>query len=147
MASFPGTLINIMKNRFRRIQRGLRGGTFYGIDSQTSRRESLATKDSDEAAQLVLATNQSVRQPALSLQMAKAFLPANLHLRQIQNYVPDLNWLPRPRVRHPLDSRRSARDGLNAPRPFLPESKRFQPSAFAISALRKTGLHPRPART
>ena len=161
MASFPGTLINIMKNRFRLIQRGLRGGTFYSVDSQTGRRESLSTKDSDEAAQLVLAKNQSVRQPALSLQMAKAFLSAtddalakrtwqeaidtlvdskqksskarwqrsikhaafdhirqrpiiethaehflavlkagtlstNLHLRQIQNYVLDLNWLPRP---------------------------------------------------
>ena len=65
-----------MKNRFRLIQRGLRGGTFYSVDSQTGRRESLATKDSDEAAQLVLAKNQSVRQPALSLQMAKAFLSA-----------------------------------------------------------------------
>ena len=65
-----------MKNRFRLIQRGLRGGTFYCVDSQTGRRESLGTKDSDEAAQLVLAKNQSVRQPALSLQMAKAFLSA-----------------------------------------------------------------------
>ena len=65
-----------MKNRFRLIQRGLRGGTFYSVDSQTGRRESLATKDSDEAAQLVMAKNQSVRQPALSLQMAKAFLSA-----------------------------------------------------------------------
>jgi len=65
-----------MKNRFRLIQRGLRGGPFYSIDSQTDRRESLGTKNSDEAAELVLAKNQSVRQPALSLQMAKAFLSA-----------------------------------------------------------------------
>lgn len=65
-----------MKNRFRLIQRGLRGGTFYCVDSQTGRRESLGTKDSDEAEQLVLAKNQSVRQPTLSLQMAKAFLSA-----------------------------------------------------------------------
>ena len=153
--------MKIMKNRFRLIQRGLRGGTFYCVDSKTGRRESLGTKDFDEAAQLVLAKNQSVRQPALSLRMAKAFLSAtddalakrtwqeaidtlveskqksskarwqrsvkhaafdlirqrpliethaehflavlkagtvstNLHLRQIQNYVLDLNWLPRP---------------------------------------------------
>ncbi|HWX22253.1 MAG TPA: tyrosine-type recombinase/integrase [Candidatus Binatia bacterium] len=150
-----------MKNRFRLIQRGLRGGTFYCVDSETGRRESLGTKDSDEAAQIVLAKNQSVRQPALSLQMAKAFLSAtddalaqrtwqqaidtlveakhnstkarwqravkhaafdrirqrpiiethaehflavlkagtvstNQHLRQLQNFALDLNWLPRP---------------------------------------------------
>jgi hypothetical protein len=66
-----------MKNRFRVIQRGLRGGTFYCVDSETGRRESLSTKDPDIAAQLVLAKNQSARQPALSLQMAKAFLSAS----------------------------------------------------------------------
>jgi hypothetical protein len=38
-----------MKNRFRLIQRGRRGGTFYSVDSQTGRRESLGTKNSDEA--------------------------------------------------------------------------------------------------
>jgi hypothetical protein len=59
-----------MKNRFRLIQRGLRGSRFYCVDSQTGRRESLGTKDSDEAEQLVLAKNQSARQPALSLQTA-----------------------------------------------------------------------------
>jgi integrase len=150
-----------MKNRFRLIQRGLRGGTFYCVDSETGRRESLGTKDSDEAVQIVMAKNQAVRQPALSLQMAKAFLMAsddalgkrtwqeaidtlvdakhgstkarwqrsvkhtafdhirrrpiiethaehflavlktgtlstNLHLRQLQNFTLDLNWLPRP---------------------------------------------------
>jgi integrase len=150
-----------MKNRFRLIQRGLRGGMFYCVDSQTGRRESLATKDPDEAAQVVLVKNQAVRQPALNLQMAKAFLAAsdddlgkrtwqqaidalvdakhdstkarwlrsvkhpafdplrkrliiethaenflavlkagtistNLHLRQLQNFALDLNWLPRP---------------------------------------------------
>jgi len=150
-----------MKNRFRLIKRGLRGGTFYCFDSTTGRRESLGTKDSDEATQLVLAKNQAVRQPALNLQMAKVFLSAsdddlgkrnwqqaldtlveakqgstkvrwlrsakhpafdhirdrriietraehflavlktgtlwtNLHLRQLQNFALDLNWLPRP---------------------------------------------------
>jgi integrase len=66
-----------MKNRFRLIQRGLRGGTFYCVDSETGRRQSLATKDETEATQLVLAKNQAVRQPALNLQMAKAFLAAS----------------------------------------------------------------------
>lgn len=134
---------------------------FYCVDSQTGRRESLSTKDPDEAAQVILVKNQAVRQPALNLQMAKAFLAAsdddlgkrtwqqtidalveakhhstkarwlrsvkhrafdpirqrlliethaehflavlkagtistNLHLRQIQNFALDLNWLPQP---------------------------------------------------
>lgn len=149
-----------MKNRFRLIQRGLRGGMFYCVDSETGRRETLGTKDPDEAAQIVLVKNQAVRQPALNLQMAKAFLAAsdddlgkrtwqqtidalvdakhdstkarwqrsvkhpafdhirdrliiethaedflavlkagtistNMHLRQLQNFALDLNWLPR----------------------------------------------------
>lgn len=59
------------------MQRGQRGGTFYCVDTESGRRESLGTKDPDEAAQLVLAKNQAVRQPALNLQMAKAFLAAS----------------------------------------------------------------------
>ena len=66
-----------MKNRFRLIQRGRRGGTFYCVDSQTGRRESLGTKCSHEAAQIVLLKNQAVRQPALNLQMAKVLLAAS----------------------------------------------------------------------
>jgi integrase len=66
-----------MKNRFRLMQRGLRGGTFYCIDSHTGKRESLTTKDPSEAAQILLAKNQAVRQPALNLQMAKALLAAS----------------------------------------------------------------------
>jgi integrase len=150
-----------MKNRFRLIQRGLPGGTFYCVDSETGKRESLGAKDADEAAQIVLVKNQAVRQPALNLQMAKAFLAASdddlgrrtwqqaidtlvdakhdstkarwlrsvkhpafdhirdrliiethaenflavlktgtistsLHLRQLQSFALDLNWLPRP---------------------------------------------------
>ena len=150
-----------MKNRFRLIQRGLRGGTFYCVDAETGRRESLGTKHASEAGQIVLAMNQAFYQPAMNLQMAKAFLapsddglgkltwqhaihalletkhgstqarwlrsvkhPAfdrirqrliiethaehflavlkagtlsiNLHLRQLQNFALDLDWLPRP---------------------------------------------------
>jgi hypothetical protein len=66
-----------MKNRFRLMQRGRRGGTFYCVDSHTGKRESLGTKDANEAAQLLLVKNQAVRQPALNLQMAKAFLAAS----------------------------------------------------------------------
>src|SRR5712671_1956969 len=63
-----------MKIRFRLIYRGERGSTFYCVDSETGRRFSLKTKDRDTAEQIVLAKNQSLRQPNLNLQIAKAYL-------------------------------------------------------------------------
>jgi integrase len=62
-----------MKNRFRLIHRGERGG-FYCVDSETGKRFSLKTKDRDAAEQIILAKNQALRQPALNLQIAKAYL-------------------------------------------------------------------------
>ena len=63
-----------MKTRFRLIHRGERGNQFYCVDSETGRRFSLKTKDRDAAQQIVLAKNQSLRQPSLNLQIAKAYL-------------------------------------------------------------------------
>src|ERR1017187_877584 len=63
-----------MKTRFRLIHRGERGNQFYCVDSETGRRFSLKTKDRDAAEQVVLAKNQSLRQPTLNLQIAKAYL-------------------------------------------------------------------------
>ncbi len=63
-----------MKTRFRLIYRGERGNQFYCVDSETGRRFSLKTKDRDVAEQIILAKNQSLRQPALNLQIAKAYL-------------------------------------------------------------------------
>ena len=63
-----------MKNRFRLIYRSDRGGQFYSVDSETGQRSSLKTKDRDAAEQLVLAKNQSLRQPILNRQIAKAYL-------------------------------------------------------------------------
>ena len=63
-----------MKVRYRLIYRGERGSTFYCVDSVTGRRFSLQTKDRDAAEQIVLAKNQSLRQPVLNLQIAKAYL-------------------------------------------------------------------------
>ena len=63
-----------MKNRFRLIHRGERGGLFYCVDSLTGTRSSLKTKDRDAAEQIVFAKNQALRQPALNLQIAKAYL-------------------------------------------------------------------------
>jgi integrase len=63
-----------MKKRYRLIRRGERGSKFYCVDSFTGKRVSLATGNEDEAAQIVLAKNQALRQPALNLQIAKAYL-------------------------------------------------------------------------
>lgn len=63
-----------MKLRYRLIRRGLRGGTFYCVDTATKQRTSLRTDSEDEARQIVEAKNQALRQPVLNLQIAKAYL-------------------------------------------------------------------------
>ena len=62
-----------MKRRFILYRRKL-GGTFYLEDTQTRKQESLGTKDRAEAMPLLHARNESVRQPQLNLQIAKAYL-------------------------------------------------------------------------
>lgn len=62
-----------MKRRFILYRRKL-GGTFYVEDTQTRKQESLGTKDRAEATSLLNARNESVRQPQLNLQIAKAYL-------------------------------------------------------------------------
>ena len=62
-----------MIRRFILYRRKL-GGTFYVEDTETRKQESLGTKDRAEATSLVNARNESVRQPQLNLQIAKAYL-------------------------------------------------------------------------
>src|SRR5450432_590210 len=62
-----------MKHRFILYRRKL-GGTFYVEDTETRKQESLGTKDRAEATSLLNARNESVRQPQLNLQIAKAYL-------------------------------------------------------------------------
>ena len=62
-----------MKNRYRLYRRKL-GGVFYVHDSETGKQESLGTRDRAEATTLLNARNESVRQPQLNLQIAKAYL-------------------------------------------------------------------------
>ena len=50
------------------------GGVFYVHDSETGKQESLGTRDRAEATTLLNARNESVRQPQLNLQIAKAYL-------------------------------------------------------------------------
>jgi integrase len=63
-----------MKARFRLIHRGERGRTFYCVDTDTGRRTSLKTKDPDAAREIVHAKNQALRQPAINIQLARAYL-------------------------------------------------------------------------
>ena len=63
-----------MKARYRLTFRGIRGGMFYCVDKTTGKRTSLGTTDRDEAQQLIEAKNNSLRQPVLNLQIAKAYL-------------------------------------------------------------------------
>ena len=62
-----------MKRRFILYRRKL-GGMFYIEDTETRKQESLGTKDRAEATALLNARNESVRQPHLNLQIAKAYL-------------------------------------------------------------------------
>jgi integrase len=62
-----------MKRRFILYRRKL-GGVFYIEDTQTRKQESLGTKDRAEATSLLNARNESVRQPQLNRQIAKAYL-------------------------------------------------------------------------
>src|ERR1035441_9900421 len=66
--------MNDMKTRYRLTSRGIRGGMFYCVDKITGKRTSLQTTNKDEAQQIVEAKNNSVRQPVLNLQIAKAYL-------------------------------------------------------------------------
>ncbi len=61
-----------MKQRFILYRRKL-GGMFYVEDTETRKQQSLGTRDRSEAKSLLNARNESVRQPQLNLQIAKAY--------------------------------------------------------------------------
>jgi hypothetical protein len=60
-----------MKARFTLYRRN---GVYYCEDSLTHKQTSLRTREQSEATALLHAKNESVRQPALNLQIAKAYL-------------------------------------------------------------------------
>src|SRR5688500_11949117 len=64
-----------MKQRYRLFQRT--GGVFYCVDNVTRKQISLKTKDRDEAQRLLHAKNEAERQPAVNLQIARAYLLAS----------------------------------------------------------------------
>jgi hypothetical protein len=63
-----------MNTRYRLTRRGCRGDTFYCVDKLTGKRTSLNTGNEDDARQIIEAKNQAERQPAINLQIAKAYL-------------------------------------------------------------------------
>jgi hypothetical protein len=63
-----------MKTRYRLICRGPRGGGVYCVDTQSGKRTSLRTANEEAARQISEAKNQAVRQPAINMQIAKAYL-------------------------------------------------------------------------
>ncbi len=64
-----------MKQRYR-IYRRRPGGRFYAHDGETGRQESLGTADRAQAQRLLHARNEAQQQPAVNLQIARAYLAA-----------------------------------------------------------------------
>jgi len=64
-----------MKQRFRLYRRSC-SGRFYLHDSVTGKQESLGTADRTEAVRLLHSKNEADRQPAINLQIARAYLAA-----------------------------------------------------------------------
>ena len=51
-----------------------RGKIYYSFDSETGQRDSLRTSDKEEAARIIHAKNDAIRQSALNLTIARAYL-------------------------------------------------------------------------
>jgi hypothetical protein len=62
-----------MKRRYI-LYRRKRGGMFCIEDTETRKQESTGTRNCAEATTLLTARNESIRQPQLNLQIAKAYL-------------------------------------------------------------------------
>ncbi len=63
-----------MNRSYRLFRRDDRGGTFYCENVASKHQESLCTKKRGEAERLVSARNEAASQPALNLQIARAYL-------------------------------------------------------------------------
>src|ERR1017187_259281 len=64
----------VMKQRFRLVQLGNRGGAFYCKDILTGSRTSLKTKDRADAERLILHRNEALRHPLLNRKIGMAYL-------------------------------------------------------------------------
>jgi hypothetical protein len=66
-----------MQARYRLTCRGIRGGKYYCVDKTTGKRTSLQTTDREEATRLLAAMDEAGHQPAVNLQIARAYLAAS----------------------------------------------------------------------
>lgn len=64
-----------MKQKFR-LYRRKKGGWYYLHNELTGKQESLRTSDRMTATRLLHAKNEAAKQPAINLQIAKAYLAA-----------------------------------------------------------------------
>lgn len=90
-----------MKTRYRLICRGIRGGAYYCVDTQTGKRTSLGTTNADDAQQIIDAKNNSERQPVLNLQIAKAYLAGS------DNGIKTRTW------QHAIEALTNTKQGAN----------------------------------
>ena len=65
---------NAYETTYRLFIRG--NGVFYSLDTIANKQKSLNTRDADEAERLLIALNEAEKQPAINLQIAKAYLAA-----------------------------------------------------------------------
>jgi integrase len=72
--SLAPILERVMKQRFRLVQLGNRGGAFYCKDILTGSRTSLKTKDRADAERLILHRNEALRHPLLNRKIGMAYL-------------------------------------------------------------------------
>ena len=66
-----------MKNRYRLVRYSRCRGYYYLHDNETGQRESLKTSDKARANELLVARNESAREPAFNLQKARVYLAAS----------------------------------------------------------------------
>jgi len=70
-------MLVIVKNRFRLIAYRSLGGIYYLHDNESGKRSSLETKDKGRATEILVARNESSREPAFNLQKARVYLSAS----------------------------------------------------------------------
>jgi integrase len=77
---------------------------FYVVDTKMNKRQSLGTRNEDEAKQLVEAKNNAERQPILNMQIAKAYIAGS------DNGINTRTW------RHAMESLTNTKQGANQER-------------------------------
>ncbi len=82
-----------MNKRYSLVCLSHRGGAFYCYDSVSKTRESLGTKNADEAERLLQARNEAVRHAEMNLQIAQVYLrhsDSTLSSRTWQNVMDEM---------------------------------------------------------